>query len=148
MSTYDYPDWLNIYSTDSVSDYTISGVTISNWDYQVYCSVIGEYVSVNVCKYLCRKRKCPNKKMTEKKEGLLKKRIRKAVPYHTRLKETFEVLDEAAAEFEKLIAGTWCVEINDKGETVWNLNAYAKDSWLAPREAIKWFRKWFGDVEK
>ena len=50
------------------------------------------------------------------------------------------VLDEAKKEFEQLIFGTW--DVDEEG---WHPNRYAKDSWLTPSEAIKWFRKWFGE---
>jgi len=53
-----------------------------------------------------------------------------------------DVLVEAKKDFERLIHGTWTVD-----EEGWHDNVYAKDSWLTPSEAIKWFRKWFGEKE-
>lgn len=51
-----------------------------------------------------------------------------------------QILGEAKKEFESLISGTW--DVDEEG---FHPNRYAKDSWLNPREAIKWFRKWFGN---
>ena len=56
------------------------------------------------------------------------------------LSELRKMIEEAKREFEKLIHGTWSVD-----EEGWHPNATAKDSWITPSEAIKWFRKWFGE---
>lgn len=54
--------------------------------------------------------------------------------------DLLEWIDEAKKEFEQLIHGNW--DVDEEG---FHPDRYAKDSWLTPREAIKWFRKWFGD---
>jgi len=56
------------------------------------------------------------------------------------IKPFMDVIEEAKKEFEVLINGTWSVD-----EEGFHPHTHAKDSWLNPREAIKWFRKWFGD---
>jgi hypothetical protein len=50
-------------------------------------------------------------------------------------------IEEAKKEFEQLIFGTWSVD-----EEGFHDNVYAKDSYISPSEAIKWFRKWFGNT--
>ena len=51
-----------------------------------------------------------------------------------------DILEDAKKEFEELIHGTWSVD-----EEGYHPNVYAKDSWITPNKAIKWFRKWFGE---
>jgi hypothetical protein len=80
-------------------------------------------------------------------EGEFKKRIQKHLHDFDHPWETSHcssvmntMVDEAKKEFEQLIFGTW--DVDEEG---WHPNRYAKDSWLTPSEAIKWFRKWFGE---
>jgi len=84
-------------------------------------------------------------------EGLFKKRMNEVFADFDKesvdflLQPFIDIVDEARKDFEKLIFGTWSLEFNEEGEQVYNPNATAPDSWLTPSEAIKWFRKWFGE---
>ena len=83
-------------------------------------------------------------------EGEFKKQINQLIAYETEYisnviekEDVLKIINKAKKEYEKLIAGTWCLK-----EEGFHSNTYAKDSWLISSKVIKWFRKWFGETEE